>query len=230
MFASPGHLGWRRILKQDKMLSPLQIEVARVIGEQLQGTDFALAGGAALISEGVVNRFTNDLDFFGTSSDSVPLLTEKVTTALTQHGFDVIINNEKTFNQFTRMTVRRENASTEVDLGVDYRLFPTVQGKYSPVLSIAELAVNKVLAVFGRAAPRDFVDLYFSIRIYALKDLLDMAKQKDLGFDLLMFSQSLDRMKFLQRDQFEVDDETYEFMVEATLNWKIQLEQWIDEK
>ena len=49
-------------------LSPIQIQVARLVANELNGSDFALVGGAVLIEAGVVNRTTNDLDFFGSGS------------------------------------------------------------------------------------------------------------------------------------------------------------------
>ncbi len=48
------------------MLSDLQLRVARIIAGLVEAEDFALAGGAALIVRGGVERATRDLDFFGT--------------------------------------------------------------------------------------------------------------------------------------------------------------------
>ena len=50
--------------------------------------------------------------------------------------------------------------TTLVDLAWDARLRPAQLSPYGPVLDRDELAADKVLALFGRAAPRDFVDLY----------------------------------------------------------------------
>ena len=47
------------------MLSPIQVIVVRTIAPHLENSDFALVGGAALISLGLINRRTDDLDFFG---------------------------------------------------------------------------------------------------------------------------------------------------------------------
>lgn len=50
--------------------------------------------------------------------------------------------------------------TTLVDLAWDARLRPAQLSPYGPVLDRDELAADKVLALFGRAAPRDFVDVY----------------------------------------------------------------------
>jgi len=44
------------------------------------------------------------------------------------------------------------------------------------------IAVNKILSIFGRTESKDFVDLYFLLRAgYDFKQLVALAKQKDAG-------------------------------------------------
>ncbi|MHB1510308.1 MAG: hypothetical protein ACYCST_19785 [Acidimicrobiales bacterium] len=52
---------------------------------------------------------------------------------------------------FTRLVVMSDGDRTELDLGSDARILPVDQGPGFPMLSGEELAVDKVLAVFGRA-------------------------------------------------------------------------------
>lgn len=53
------------------MLTPLQRRLVQLVADLPEAGDFALAGGAALISRGLVHRVTRDLDFFATSADAV---------------------------------------------------------------------------------------------------------------------------------------------------------------
>jgi len=53
--------------------------------------------------------------------------------------------------------------------------------------------VDKLLAYFGRAEPRDAVDLYFILQKEPLAPLLEQAAQKDPGFDLYWFAIALNR-------------------------------------
>jgi len=55
--------------------------------------------------------------------------------------------------------------------------------------------VDKLLAYFGRAEPRDAVDLYFITQKEPLEPLLEQAVQKDTGFDPYWFAIALDRCK-----------------------------------
>lgn len=47
------------------MLTDLQQQVAQIVAGVLAAEDVGLAGGGALISQGLVDRLTRDLDYFG---------------------------------------------------------------------------------------------------------------------------------------------------------------------
>lgn len=71
------------------MLSQLQIQVAEIVAGLDEATDFALAGGAALIVRGDVHRQTRDLDFFGLTTTAVDRLLPAVERALAGAGLGV---------------------------------------------------------------------------------------------------------------------------------------------
>ena len=71
------------------MLSPLQEQVATIIAGLDEAEGFALAGGAALIIRGEVDRRTRDLDFFGLTSAAVDRLVPAVDGALRAAGLVV---------------------------------------------------------------------------------------------------------------------------------------------
>jgi hypothetical protein len=72
------------------VLTPLQERVARVVGSLQEAHEFALAGGAALIVRGDVDRITRDLDYFGPSQRQVDELVPAVHSALEAEGLAVI--------------------------------------------------------------------------------------------------------------------------------------------
>jgi Nucleotidyl transferase AbiEii toxin, Type IV TA system len=53
-----------------------------------------------------------------------------------------------------------------------------------PTLAPEELAGNKLLALFDRAAARDFADIYILARRFGKEVLLARAAQIDAGFDV----------------------------------------------
>jgi hypothetical protein len=67
-----------------------------------------------------------------------------------------------------------------------------------------------VLALFGRAEARDFVDLMAVEPRYGLDRLCRLAAEKDRGFTPTMFAEMLARFRRLRRDEFELDDTRYE--------------------
>jgi hypothetical protein len=77
--------------------------------------------------------------------------------ALRGAGFEVRI--VRAAPGFARLAVTRGLDQTEVGLAADARLFPSEPGPLVRSLTGRELAVDKVVAVFGRAEARDFVDL-----------------------------------------------------------------------
>jgi hypothetical protein len=56
-----------------------------------------------------------------------------------------------------------------------------------------DLRVDKLLAYYGRAEPRDAIDLFFILQNETVEPLLEQAAQKDPGFDLYWFAVSLNR-------------------------------------
>jgi hypothetical protein len=163
------------------VLTPLQRQIASIVGSLPNAQHFALAGGAALIARGDVDRLTRDLDFFGPSAAEVDLLVPLVERAFREAGLSV--QRVREGSGFYRLEVSQGGDVTEVDFGADFRLLPMEQGPLGPTLAGEELAINKVLAVFGRAEARDFVDLSVLTKRYGLEQLMRRALEKDPGFD-----------------------------------------------
>jgi len=63
----------------------------------------------------------------------------------------------------------------------------------APVLHADDAVANKVCALFGRALPRDFLDVDAAITSgqYTRERLLELAAEADHGFDRLLFADAL---------------------------------------
>ena len=207
------------------MLSPIQNRVQRIVADVVAGSRFALAGGGALISLGLTARQTNDLDYFSSDENDVALYVPQVIEALRLDGLEVAIAQQS--NTFVRMSVSYESERTEVDFGLDARLFPTQDGDFSPVLSSRELAVDKVLAIFGRAAARDFVDLASLTQFFDLEPLLLLAHEKDPGFDPLMFLQATNRFEAIRLSEFGLSISEHAELAQDVETWRRQVREII---
>jgi hypothetical protein len=72
------------------VLSHLQRRVAAALAELPEASNFVLAGGAALIARGDVDRLTRDLDFFALDPAHVGEVLPVFEAALRAHGWEVI--------------------------------------------------------------------------------------------------------------------------------------------
>ena len=117
----------------------------------------------------------------GSAADAVDRLAPAVDRALSDAG--LAVGHVQENPGFVRLIVSDGDDRTELDLAADARLFPAEPGRLAPTLTGEELAVDKVLAVFGRAEARDFVDLMAIEPRYGLDRLCELAAEKDCGFD-----------------------------------------------
>lgn len=95
-----------------------------------------------------------------------------------------------------------------MDLGYAYRCLPPDATDVVPVLSVRELGVDKLLALFGRAEARDFVDVYHLAAVLGIESMVSSASHKDPGFDPYHLAINLDSIDRHRRDAFEVGDDT----------------------
>jgi hypothetical protein len=88
------------------------------------------------------------------------------------------------------------------------------------MLSGEELAVDKLLALFGRAEARDFVDLMEVEPLYGLDHLCRLAAEKDGGFSPSVLADMLGRFSRLRREEFEFDEPRYEQLMHDVEGWR----------
>jgi hypothetical protein len=78
-----------------------------------------------------------------------------------------------------------------VEVAHDARIREAVQLSFGRVLHPDEVAADKTLALFGRAAARDLVDVAALLGPYTLEQLSELAAEKDAGFDRRVFADAL---------------------------------------
>lgn len=203
------------------MLSDLQTTIVELVSDVAGAEGFALAGGAAMILLGLVERGTRDLDFFGREPEAVNRVAPAVESMLRSAGLNV----DRRVDQpgFVRLEVSRGAEACEVDLGYDARVRPLGQHHLGAVISAEELAADKTLALVGRAAARDFVDVHALAARFGEERLCELAAEKDLGFRGEYLARALEKFDRLDRDLFEVDDRGYEAVRKWARSWSVNL-------
>jgi hypothetical protein len=163
------------------------------------------------VLRGVVQRTTHDLDFFAPPGGSVTGAFVRLQQALVANGysFDVIRSSPS----FVRLVVNApDRTQVLVDLGQDHRLGEPEVVPGGRTLSLVDLAADKLLAVFGRAEARDFVDVFHLARGLGIAAMQAWGRSKDPGMDDYMLATALGVMGRYPRTDFEVDDATFSAM------------------
>lgn len=174
-----------------------QDEQRRLITHSLEAIGdfhFALAGSGAIREHGLITRHTQDVDLF-TISDAYDRYPEAIST-LIEHldscGYHVTITrNNPGFTQFVATTPA--GTDLQVDLGVDWRAHAPVRLEVGPVLSLEDTVGSKIAALYSRGYTRDYldVDTIRSTNTFSDTKLIDLLKERDLGYEPELFSQCL---------------------------------------
>lgn len=175
-------------------MEPRHERIAKVA--LVAGARFGLApaGGYAVAAHGIGNRPSGDVDLFTSwqHREEFPELTAAVVAALEDAGYKAsVVMSAATF---ARLTVTGpDGAEEKVELSADWRAHEPVQLDVGPVLHADDAVGNKVCALFGRALPRDFLDVDAAVTSgrYTRERLIELAADADLGFDRLLFADAL---------------------------------------
>jgi hypothetical protein len=162
------------------VLTPLQRRLASLVRELPEAGGFALAGGAALIVRGLVDRTTLDLDYFATDAAAVAVLLPALEARLAAEGLASTLRRQAP--GFVRLEVSDGIETVQLDLAHDAREHPADVTELGVTLAADELAADKMLALYGRAELRDFVDVAALLDVYSQDELLEFASRKDAGF------------------------------------------------
>lgn len=176
-------------------LTALQQTVLEHLARVPDTTHFVLSGGTALAAYYLYHRRSDDLDLFTGDLPTVVPYSHGVEDGLTRAGLTVMVRLRT--ESFVRMEIEQAGDRLRLDLAKEapFRFGPPrrvdLGQAFLWVENFQDLAVNKVLALFGRAEPRDFVDIYFVKDHYPLEQLVAWAAEKDPGFDLYWFCVAL---------------------------------------
>jgi len=176
------------------ILTPMQKAFLSVFASLPDQSQFFLAGGTALAEYYFGHRLSFDLDIF-TGVDGLVLPTSyQIEKCFAERGLQIQV--VRRFSSFAQFLFTQGQDSLKIDLAFDspFRFEPPVLSEIGIFVNdYADLRVDKLLAYFGRAEPRDAVDLYFIMQKEPLQPLLEQAARKDPGFDLYWFASALHR-------------------------------------
>jgi predicted nucleotidyltransferase component of viral defense system len=163
-------------------LSRGQLDVSSAFFGLSESEGFVLVGGAALIVLDLVDRLTEDLDFFVSQPGRVVLASRALIEVAANRGWAVSVLRQS--DTFWRLEIVCDGEVVRVDLALDSPArLPIAPSSVGPTLAPIELAGRKLLALFDRAQPRDFVDVFELVRRFGKKAVLSAALDIDPGLD-----------------------------------------------
>lgn len=192
-----------------EIVNKTQKEILEIFAKISDSEHFYLTGGTALSYFYLKHRKSNDLDFFTSSEEIIIPFSHRLERMLKTKDMD--IQRQRGLHSFVELLARKYEDITIIHLAYDaaFRLeqieeFPWHQGL--KVDSLVDIAANKLLALFGRAALRDFIDIYFLAKQtkFTPEDLMTKAKIKDPGFDLYWLGVALERIDTFKEDSSEM--------------------------
>lgn len=182
-----------------EILTPFQHKLLKAIGASRIADNFYLTGGTALAAFFLQHRLSEDLDFFTADPNAVGLVRPSLETVVEELKADLEFS--RTFNTFIEcFIISPDGERVKLDFAQEapYRLLPTI---FDPEFGLQidtglDIACNKLSALFGRAAEKDFVDVFFiHHEMIPFNELLPQARQKHVGMDDYWLAISLRRVQ-----------------------------------
>jgi hypothetical protein len=142
-------------------LDALQERITQTALALPEARTLALAGGGPMIAHGLVDRVTHDVDLFTEiDPDEAVHVATALRKALVSAGLQITPAARPPHTNRFVVHDPIGGLSCEVEVFPDGgRLRPTVRLAVGPVLHLDDLAADKVLALWGRAEVRDYIDV-----------------------------------------------------------------------
>ncbi len=149
-------------LKGKGLLTPIQNSFLGLFAQIPDQNQFYLTGGTALAEYYLGHRLSYDLDFFTGVEELVLPISYQIEKLGKEQNLDITV--VRRFASYVELLVKGQDERLKIDLALDspFRFELSVistGGVY--VNDYKDLQVDKLLAYFGRAEPRDAVDLFY---------------------------------------------------------------------
>ena len=185
------------------ILTPLQKTFLHKFSESPFRDSFFLTGGTALAAFYLHHRLSEDLDFFTESPMQVNLLISWVEETARSLGLRPQLrrHSQSFVDCFLEMP---DGELLKVDFAQDspFRFEKTrLDSQYGIYVDpLTDIACNKLSALYDRAEPKDFVDVYFLDREFLPFDqVFAKTKEKHAGLDDYWMAQALHRVELVQK-------------------------------
>lgn len=185
-------------LINNPVLKDYQIQILELFFGSDISEAFFLTGGTALSAFYFAHRESKDLDLFTLRPFDPLRLTRLISGIADKTNSTTTIKVAS--NTYQEYYLTNENSGWTQRIDIVHEI-PRHFGQLNKidnivVDSLENIGSNKVLTVFGRIEPKDYIDLYVILKKSDLKfdHLFGLAKQKDLGLDKFHFAYSINQI------------------------------------
>lgn len=179
-------------IKNNPILYPHQIKLLSLFFLTPFAKPFFLTGGTTLSAFYLAHRESQDLDFFSLQPfDTLALRTtiqeiaNKTDSVMTMHI------RSQTYNEIF-LENKKEGWMQKIDIVQEQpkHFGEIIYLDNIPVDSLINITTNKILTVFGRLEPKDYIDLFviFTQTKLSFDEMFELAKQKDTGLSEFYFA------------------------------------------
>lgn len=185
-----------------EILTSLQQQILKALAAEKAFEDFYLTGGTALSAFYLRHRFSDDLDLFTEIPGGVARAEALIRTLASSAGLQISFGRR--FQTLFECTLSAPDGSkVEMDFALDMpgRLQPVEPGKALGMSldNALDISCNKLSALYERAEPKDFADIFFIAReILPFDDLWKRARQKYPSMNAYGLSMAFFRVKGLE--------------------------------
>ncbi len=142
-------------------------------------------------------------------------------TAALEVGWSIEVRQSS--ETFVRLLVTGDSVLL-VDLALDSApgMAPTMS-VLGPTFAPQELAARKLLALFDRAMPRDFVDVYVIPRTQDTSELLSLDAMIDPGLDAAVLASAIRQLERYRDEDLPIKESDISLMRAFFADWATQL-------
>jgi len=167
------------------ILTPLQKDLLQAFAETEESDLFYLSGGTALAECYLMHRNSRDLDLFTVEEENIGYMGDRFQKKLKEKSIEA--EPIRKLKSFYEIMTRKAGQECPIHLALDSPFrFEEPKEKLLGVKidTLIDIATNKLLTLFNRAEPRDFIDVFFLIKEkFSLKELIAKSKEKDPGLE-----------------------------------------------
>lgn len=185
----------------NRILKPYQLAILTKFFKTDFGRSFFLTGGTALAACYLGHRESKDFDLFSLEKFDPEAMRRTVDEVAGMVGAKVSYKiQSQTYNE-VYLTNKKAGWTQRIDLVQEQ---PVHFGKLAMIKSIVvdnlvNIGTNKILAIYGRFEPKDYIDLFFLIKKAGLRfeRLFALARKKDAGLFEYYFANCLNPLEEL---------------------------------